>query len=344
MYIGTDKGVVTLQTKDGYAWETESQGLQSWAVPSVAFVPGEPNKVIAGTRGDGVWVSEDAGKSWTKPSYGRRGPGKVRCVAVDPKNPQRIYAGCEPIDIFVSEDQGKNWERIDSVWDDPFVATVPYPVAVVEPHVRDIAIDPNEPNVLYAALQVGYILKSTDAGRTWKLLNKNVDCDVHTIVIDPSNTQNVYIATGGHDSRSGRAPGRALYASADGGESWAPKAMNFTREYSVPLTMSPTNPKVLYSSLANGQPNSWRGRPGGAESLLIRSQDGGESWEQLSRGLAGADKEFAEAIVIDREQPSRIYAAQRGGDIYASEDAGDSWSSVDVRVPGVASAKLARFS
>jgi photosystem II stability/assembly factor-like uncharacterized protein len=171
-----------------------------------------------------------------------------------------------------------------------------------------------------------------------------VDCDVHTIVIDPSNTQNVYIATGGHDARSGRAPGRALYASADGGETWAPKALNFDQEYSVPLTMSPTNPKVLYSSLAHGQPNSWRGRPGGAESMLIRSQDGGDTWEQLARGLSGAEKEFAEAIVIDREQPSRIYAAQRSGDIYASEDAGDSWSSVDARVPGVASAKLARFS
>ena len=75
MYIGTDKGVVTLQSRDGHAWETESQGLQSWGVPSVAYVPGEPNKVIAGTRGDGVWISEDAGE-WTKPSYGRRGPGR----------------------------------------------------------------------------------------------------------------------------------------------------------------------------------------------------------------------------------------------------------------------------
>ena len=43
MYIGTDKGVVTLQSRDGHAWETEAQGLQSWGVPSVAYVPGEAN-------------------------------------------------------------------------------------------------------------------------------------------------------------------------------------------------------------------------------------------------------------------------------------------------------------
>jgi photosystem II stability/assembly factor-like uncharacterized protein len=343
MYIGTDKGVVTLQSRDGHVWETESQGLQAWGIPSVAYIPGEPNKVIAGTRGDGVWLSEDAGKSWRKPSYGSRGPGKVRCVTVDPKNPNRIYAGCEPIDIFVSEDQGKTWERLDSVWDVPFVATVTYPVAVVEPHVRDITIDPNDSNILYAALQVGYILKSTDAGKTWRLLDKNYDCDVHTIVIDPTNSNNIYIATGGHDARSGRAPGRALYASFDAGETWAPRAMNFSQEYSVPLAMSPVNPRILYSSLANGQPNQWR-RPTGAESMLIRSTNGGESWEQLARGLDGAQKEFAEALVIDQDEPQRIYAAQRSGDIYATEDGGDSWVSVDARVPGVASAKLARFS
>jgi len=259
------------------------------------------------------------------------------------KEPAAGVRGLRPIDIFVSEDQCKTWERLDSVWDVPFVETVTYPVAVVEPHVRDISIDPNDPNTIYAALQVGYILKSTDAGKTWKLLNQNLDCDVHTIVINPSNPNNILVATGGHDSRSGRAPGRALYGSEDGGETWAPRAMNFSQEYSVPLAMSPSNPKVLYSSLAHGQPNSWR-RPTGAESMLVRSKDGGESWEQLSRGLDGAQSGFAEAIIVDKEDPNRLFAAQRGGDIYASEDGGDSWTSVDAHVPGVASAKMARFS
>jgi len=343
MYIGTEHGVVTLKSTDGHAWDTESEGLQSWAVPSVAVVPGSPNRVIAGTRGDGVWVSDDCGKSWKKPCYGKRGPGKVRGVAVDAKNPNRIYAGCEPIDIFVSEDLGASWDRLDSVWDIPFVATVPYPVATVEPHVRDITIDPNDPSVIYAALQVGYILKSTDGGKTWRLLNNNFDCDVHTIVVDPQHSDNVYIATGGHDSRSGRAPGRALYASADGGETWSTTAMNFTQEYSVPLTMDPQDPRTLYASLAHGQPNQWR-RPTGAESIIIRSKDGGRSWDRLQRGLEGADHEFAEAIVIDSQAPNCVYAVQRSGDLYASDDKGESWSAVDVRVPGVASAELARFA
>ena len=47
--------------------------------------------------------------------------------------------------------------------------------------------------------------------------------------------------------------------------------MNFSQEYSVPLTMDPKNPDVLYSSLAHGQPNAWR-RPTGAESLVVRME------------------------------------------------------------------------
>ncbi|MBA2690776.1 MAG: hypothetical protein H0U63_08235, partial [Burkholderiales bacterium] len=235
-YIGTDQGVITARSHDQHSWTITEHGLKNWEIPEVAVSPENPNKVFAGTRGDGVWVSEDFGKSWKKPCYGKRGPGKVRSVTIDPHDSRRLYAGCEPIDVFSSEDEGKNWVRFDSIWNIPFIATIPYPLATVEPHVRDVTVDPTDPNILYAALQVGYIVKSTDHGKSWQLLNNNFDCDVHTIVIDPSNSQRLVIATGGHDFRKGRVPGRALYTSEDGGESWAPAAMNFPQEYSVPLT------------------------------------------------------------------------------------------------------------
>jgi hypothetical protein len=335
LYVGTDDGVVTLRSGDGRKWETEARGLRGWAVPHIATVPGSPEKLLAGTRGDGVWVSEDFGKSWKKPSYGRRGPGKVRSLTIDPTTPQRVYAGCEPIDVFVSEDQCANWQRVDSVWDVPWVATVDYPVATVEPHVRDIAIDKNDPDTIYIALQVGYMLKSTDGGETWRLLDNDYDCDVHTIVLDPTDRNRVIVATGGHDARQGKVKGRALYASADGGESWAPAAMNLSQEYSVPLVMHPGDPRVLYSALAHGQPNAWR-RPTGAESVIVRSRDGGATWETLDKGLGDAHHEFPESLIIDQENRGRIFAGCRNGDVYLSDDDGDSWTSTDAKVPGIA--------
>ena len=78
LYMGTRKGVVTLKSDDGRSWKTENHGLQNWEIPKIAVDPSAPNRIFAATRGDGVWLSEDFGNKWTKPCYGKRGPGKVR--------------------------------------------------------------------------------------------------------------------------------------------------------------------------------------------------------------------------------------------------------------------------
>lgn len=342
LYAGTDEGVVTLKSADGKSWNVENRGLEDWDVPEVAVAPDAPNRVFAGTRGDGVWLSEDFGKSWKKPCYGKHGPGKVRCLTIDPHDSNTLYAGTEPIDVFVSRDAGKSWQRFDSVWTVPWVETVVYPVATVEPHVRDIVVDPKDPKIIYIALQVGYILKTKDGGKSWQLLNKDLDADVHTIVIDPENTSKIFIATGGHDCRKGTAKGRALYFSSDGGESWAPMAAEFKEEYSVPLAIHPKDSNVLYASLANGQPGQWRRRQSGAESFLIRSTDGGHKWQKLEGALSQANKGFVEAIVVDEVEPKRMYAAQRSGELYASDSGGEEWTQVDVRLPSISNMKGAR--
>lgn len=342
LYLATGNGVFTLKREGGSDWKIESRALKDWAVPKLGVLAAQPNVVYAGTKGDGVWVSEDFGASWNKPCYGKPGPGKVRCVTVDPSHPKTLYAGGEPIDIFVSENAGQSWGKMDSVRKVPWVATVLYPVAAVEPHVRDIALDGKNPGTIYAALQVGFMLKSTDGGSSWTLLNKGLDADVHTIVVDPQNTKRLLVATGGHEYRKGTAPGRALYRSQDGGENWMPTAMDFTQEYSVPLAMHPKNPDVIYSAVANGQPGQWRGRPTGAESLVIRTKDGGNKWERLNGNLSSVGNDFPEAIAFDESDPDHIYLGLRHGEIYASEDAGDSWGKLDVKLPSISDMKCVR--
>lgn len=333
LYVGTDEGVITARTCDGRGWEFVHHGLKSWEVSELAVSPQNPNKAFAATRGDGVWMSEDFGETWRKPCYGKRGPGKVRSVTIDPHDPRRLYAGCEPVDIFVSDDEGRNWGPLDSVWELPCIPTMTYPLTRVEPHVRDIAVDPTDPNILYTALQLGYILKSNDRGRTWTLLDNGLDCDVHTILIDPAEPRRLVVATGGHDSRRGGAPGRALYISEDSGAAWAPTAMNFTQEYSVPLVRDPHHPNRLYCALAHGAQGRWRRRPTGAESVIIRSDDGGRNWRHRGSGVPAA--EFPEALVVDDR--GRLYAGCRSGDVYMSETAGEYWERLDIRLPEITS-------
>ena len=330
LYVGTHAGVDVVR-RDAQGWRIDGGGLRDWSVPDIAVDPSAPNRAFAGTRGDGVWLTEDFGQTWRKPSYGRRGPGKVQCVTLDPTDSDMLYVGTEPIDLWVSRDGGQSWTSTESVWEVPSVPAVTYPVPTVEPHVRDITVDPQDTNTIYAALQVGHMLKSTDGGTSWTLLDKGVDADVHTIVLRPDDPNRMYVATGGHDNRLEHSSGRALYRSEDAGATWAPMAMEFPQEYSVPLAMHAANPDVLYSAVAKGPPPAWR-RPSGAEASMIRSKDGGATWQSVATSVAELTNDFAVAIAIDGEAPQNVYVVTRSGVLFASGDAGESWDEIGVRV------------
>ncbi len=339
LHVGTDEGVTTLRSKDGRSWEVTEAKMPKVSVEAVVVVPSRPNIVLAGTRGDGVWRSDDSGATFNKPSRGRRAPGKVRCLALDPVNDSRLYAGAEPIDLFVSEDLGEHWQVLESVAEHPWVQQVDYPVQAVEPHLRDIAIDPTNPDVIYLALQVGFILKSTDGAKSWTLLNKGFDADVHTFALNPANPSEIAIATGGENSRRGVSGGKALFKSRDGGESWRPLALQFEQDYSIPYLLQPGHPEVALVALANGNPGRWRARDSGAESLFVRTQDGGESWSEIDLPFSFAGRGMIVAMTPDAGDPNRLFALFNTGELIMSPDAGESWSEIDAHFDGPNSIK-----
>ena len=98
--------------------------------------------------------------------------------------------------------------------------------------------------------------------------------------------------------------------------------------------MHPTNSKILYSAMANGQPRQWE-RPTGAESVIARTKDGGKSWEELDGDGNELSSNFAVDIVIDQDDPNQLYAALTNGVIYYSENSGDSWKSLGLKIPNI---------
>jgi photosystem II stability/assembly factor-like uncharacterized protein len=113
--------------------------------------------------------------------------------------------------------------------------------------------------------------------------------------------------------------------------------MEFDQEYSVPLVMHPRDPNVLYSSLAHGQPRQWR-RATGAESVIIRTADGGRSWSKLDAGEE-LSRGFVEAFAMDPRNPDRMFGALRSGEMILSEDGGNSWQKLEVTVPSLSNMK-----
>jgi photosystem II stability/assembly factor-like uncharacterized protein len=334
LLIGTWKGLVSFKP-EGREWKPDKEALTNFGVFDLAISPELPNRIFAGTRGDGVWVSHDLAETWRLPNRGKPGPKKVRCLAIDPNNPDRIYAGTEPIAIWLSEDAGANWRELTSVWNIPGIGDIKYPGHVIEPHVRDITIHPKKSNTIYASLQVGFMIKSTDGGETWRLLNKGVDADIHNIVLRSDDPDHIYVTTGGGDGRRGTAPGRSLYESLDGGESWRPTAMEFELDYSVPLTPHPRNPDILYSALASSTPRKWKNREGGARATLIRSQNGGATWEAVETGFKEMYLDYPMAIRFDSSEPENLYVATRYGRVFGGTDGGRTWSDLGIKVAEV---------
>ncbi len=109
--------------------------------------------------------------------------------------------------------------------------------------------------------------------------------------------------------------------------------MEFTQDYSSQLAMHPQDSNVMFSSLARANPSRWVGRPEKADSVIIRTGDGGKSWERVEGGIEETSDRFAEMIVFDEADPDNMYLGFRTGEIYGSHDGGESWAQLDVTVP-----------
>ena len=167
--------------------------------------------------------------------------------------------------------------------------------------------------MLYAAIEVGGTLRSTDGGEHWENLSHgqyvNDDTvDMHGVLASRWRPGSVY------------AIGRAgMFHSADGGDHWRP----------VPL--EPLNPKgQVYCrdiSEVPGNPRKlWVAAGGGFQSdvgVLLRSRDGGDSWTPVDMGVRPAHTMFA--LAFDERQPGRMSCATNGGEVYTSLDGGESW-------------------
>lgn len=188
-----------------------------------------------------------------------------------------------------------------------------------ENKIQAVAIDPSNPNIIYAGSDHG-VFKSADSGITWsRILARTTS----SLAIDFVNPNTLYAGT----SSSGIvfAPGdRLLFKSTDGGASWSNSSSPVDFDMSL-LVMDPTSPKTLYA----GSAGQWLGS---GSIILWKSTNGGTSWNNQSFG----DPSLAPyGLVIDPTNPRTLYAP---GDTYAngnvihsglfkSTDGGANWSA-----------------
>jgi photosystem II stability/assembly factor-like uncharacterized protein len=330
-YMAPNNGGVWKTTDAGRTWVPVFDGEPTGSMGALAVSPSRPDRVWAGSGeglqrpdlsvGDGMYRSDDAGRSWTK--LGLEDGQQIAAIAADPKDADRAFVAVlgHPYGpntmrgIFRTKDAGKTWEKVLYKDADTGGAAV--------------ALDPKNADTVYAALWSARqgpwengewegpgtgLYKSTDGGTTWRAIGKGLPGFAEGggrigFGIAPSDPKRVYATVDARDE--GKEAAGGIYVSDDAGETFAKvngeKRLWGRGDDFAEIKVHPWSKDVVWI----------------ANTSVYRSKDGGKTFEPV-RGAPGGD-DF-HTIWFHPENPDVILLAADQGAI-VSVNGGATWSS-----------------
>lgn len=293
---GKKVGGVLKSADSGITWMlknkvSEKSSINAVDVLDVAIDPVDTDKIYLGTRDKGIAFSKDGAESWEKMKF----PGnRVYGIAINYVKPSNIYAsGIEGgrAKVFKTDNYGEEWKE---VYNEPADGTV----------ITSLAMDKNNPTVVYIGTSEGVIVKTIDGGETWRNLY-SAGGAVTKILFGGGSDSNIYFMV------SKKTP---IVSNGDGS--------NF-RDIGAKMSTPKTRLNEVFSlAVANGD--------GGALYIgtnkgMFRSFDGGENLEEVN--VIASSKEFPiRSIAINPNNSQEIiYSAAQA--VYKSENGGKNWST-----------------
>src|SRR5579863_1001323 len=280
----------------------------------------------------GLWISHNAGKDWdeVKDLHGQ----SIFAFTQAPSDARILFAGTLA-GVFRSTDAGATWNQIS-------------PPDSHEIHeVESLAVDPDNPEIVYAGTW-HLPWKTTDGGKNWHNIKRGLieDSDVFSIVVDPAHPKIIYLS-----ACSG------IYKSESAGELFhkiqgIPSEARRTRV----LMQDPTNRNIVYAGTTEGLykttdagrtfkrmtgddviVNDVRVDPSHPEHVLLATDRGGvlastDAAATFTPSNRGYSARKVEALLVDRENPSRLYAGvvndKEFGGVFASSNGGAEWNRI----------------
>src|SRR4051794_27856264 len=254
LYVGTLDGVVTLERAAvGAPWQSVGRALGDCHVSALLFEPCHGG-LFAGSHPGGLFASVDGGQTWERKTRGLAYDQIWTLAGTERDGTVTLYAGSEPAHLYRSLDYGETWDELAGILDVPGQEQWMFPPPPHVPHVKNLAFDPVDPDVIYVGIEQGALLKSVDGGRTWRELDAYYSTDdlfykdVHRLVIAPSDPRRLYMATGD-----------GFYASEDRGQTWEhlspPTGLV---GYPDSLLLAPDDDRTLFMAGGSAAPPEWR--------------------------------------------------------------------------------------
>lgn len=310
------------RTPEGDTWDL--CGLpDNTEVYNVVLHPDDSKVVFAATN-SGIWRSNDQGNTFTllQPSA----QGEIMfAILFHPVDPQIVYCGTGPVGLYKSVDGGASWRKMPA----PQVADR-FPGAMLTRIMR-MAINADEPDVLWAGMEVNGMMRSPDGGETWEDLNpefiKFADdpamqsmiitkdptegmLDVHSISVSPAAPGAVFVAC-----RMG------MFRGDNKGKTWSDidigRYSDGKIRYGREIIPAPWDPNVMFCC-ASDHARGTLGR-------LYKSVDGGKNWVQFDKGITTK----APMIGIAPDPADRnVFHCVTRLQSFTSTDAGNTWREV----------------
>jgi photosystem II stability/assembly factor-like uncharacterized protein len=300
IYAGTSDGVFK-STDDGESWHRTSLGGDivalaiDYARPNVLYAAIAERSYCVHTD-QRMFKSIDGGTSWSALSSRINGCDNIHSLVISPSNPDIVYVanyddltGDTPFPLIRSVDDGATWSEF-STWREPGV-----------PPFAALAIDPRNPNVVYAGGYEMGVFITTNGGAHWSATGPG-NTGVTALAIDPVNPKIVFAATGRLSGYPRNPSGfQGLFKSIDGGASWLPANNGLSDLLNADLAVTAIlidhdNPNIVYA--------------GTAGSGVFKTIDGGTNWSSLNDGLTSLD---VQGLMKAPGTSHILYAATSGG-------------------------------
>jgi photosystem II stability/assembly factor-like uncharacterized protein len=326
LLVATLRGIAVLERdRPGAPWVERGRKLDGHHCSSLMIEP-RRGGIFAGMHSGGLYFSADGGETWAPRADGITIP-HVFCLGYAHHGAKTaLYAGTEPASMFRSDDYGASWVEQPGVKETKGREKWSFPSPPHQAHSKTMTIDPRNPDVIYLGVEQGDLLKTTDGGASWFVLDdysKPTDWtyrDIHLVVVHPSDSAELYMTTG-----------MGLYRSRDAGATWTLIVDNsFSIGYPDHLIVSPRDGDTMFMAGAGKDPGTWQSSHYAA-TTIARSHDRGITWSDASRGLPQDRRANIEAMSMASYPGGFVlFAGNTDGEVFASEDGAESW----VRIAG----------